>query len=125
MLSVGAVIYIISRNDIIFFDWIPCSFFEKLKFLALDDTSMLGYFVVYCLPDGLWYGALLVFQSIFLGKGFVSRCLYWISIILPFVWEVLQIREDVSGTFDAMDLLVYFLTLTIFIIFSHNRYEQT
>lgn len=50
---------------------------------------MLEYFVVYCLPDGLWYGALLIFQSVFLGKSFVSKSIDWFSTILPFVWEML------------------------------------
>lgn len=124
MIIVGAIIYIISRNDIIFLDWIPHTIIEKMRHYSLTNTSFSGYFIIYCLPDGLWYGALLVYQSSFLSKSKASRGIYLTSIILPFILELLQIYKDVPGTFDPLDLLVYFLTLTIFILFSNNRHVK-
>lgn len=118
MIITGAIIYIISRQNILFFNWIPISVIEALRNCSINDSSWGGYFIVYCLPDGLWYGALLLLQSTLLGKSIMSRIIYWISLALPFIWEVLQIHKDIPGTFDPMDLCVYFFTLILFIISS-------
>ncbi len=106
MIILGAIIYIVSRRNIIFFDWLPTSIIEAVRDVGIYPYGM-DYFVVFCLPDGLWYGALLLFQHTFLAKSAISKFLYWISIILPFVWEILQIHKYVPGTFDFMDLLTY------------------
>lgn len=123
MIIVGAAIYIISRHDIIFFDWMPSSLIENKGGLEVKELSLPVYFTVYCLPDGLWYGSLLLFQYTFLDKTSISIYLFQISILLPFVWELLQIYDDVPGTFDPLDLLAYLLTLLIFKIFT-NRHVQ-
>lgn len=124
MIIVGTNIYIISRHDIIFFKWIPASIIDAMRSSFLNSLPRLSDFVVYSLPDGLWYGALLLFQSVFLDNTHISKSIYWFSIILPFIWEILQIRDHVPGTFDPMDLLVYFFVITIFLIFSYNRHAQ-
>lgn len=117
----GAGIYIISRQDIIFFYWIPNTVFEAFDGLTLNKESPLGYFVVFCLPDGSWYGALLLSQSVFVRKIFISRVIFLFSIILPFMWELLQINSYIPGTFDPLDLLAYLLTLIIFTLFSIRK----
>lgn len=115
MIITGAIIYIISRHDIIFFRWLPVSVIDSFREYSIDSNSSLGYLTVYCLPDGLWYGALLLVQSTLIGKSFTSRIIFWISIALPFVWEILQVHRAIPGTFDPMDLCVYFLILILFI----------
>lgn len=124
MILSGALIYIIYRRDIIFIGWIPKSIIDSIKTLSANDVLSPGYFIIYCLPDGLWYGALLIYQSAFLGKSWVSKIIYHISIILPFAWELLQILDYVPGTFDPMDLLVYALVLIIFLIVSKKRHDK-
>lgn len=116
MILVGACIYVISRCNIVFFQWLPVSVIDTFREYTLDSNSPLKYFVVYCLPDGLWYGALLLVQSTLIVKSFKGRIIYWISIVLPFIWEMLQVYSAFPGTFDPMDLLVYFLILIIVII---------
>lgn len=124
MIITGTIIYIIARSrDIIFFNWIPTSIIEVFRDCSIDVNSLAGYFIVYCLPDGLWYGALLLLQSALLDKSIISKSIYRISIILPFVWEILQIRKDVPGTFDPMDLMAYFFIIILFITFSNNHHE--
>ncbi len=123
MIIVGAAIYIISRHDIIFFDWMLSSLIDNLGGFEIKELSLPVYFTVYCLPDGLWYGALLLFQYTFLDKSTISRYIYQFSISLPFAWELLQIHENVPGTFDPLDLLAYLLTLLIFKFFK-NRHVQ-
>lgn len=115
MIIIGTAIYIISRENIIFFDWVPQSVMHRLSIIEIEDTSLWGYFIKYCLPDGLWYAALLIFQDTFLDKSTSGKIIYWICALLPFVWEIAQLHYAVSGTFDPMDLLVY---LFVFIIFT-------
>lgn len=123
MILLGALIYIIYRTDIIFIGWIPKSIFDFLKILTVNEVSSPGYFVIYCLPDGLWYGALLIYQSTFLGKSRISKTIFQISVILPFVWEILQIFDNVPGTFDPLDLLIYALVLLIFLLISKKHHD--
>lgn len=120
MIIAGAIIYLISRHDIIFFRWLPASIIAAFEEYSIASSSPLGYFIVYCLPDGLWYGALLLVQSTLTGETFTSRIIYWISIALPFIWEIMQTHRAIPGTFDPLDLCVYFLIATIFITFSRQ-----
>lgn len=113
MLVVGAVIYLLTRNEIIFFRWIPDGLMCYFRDIQLPESLKQNYFFAYCLPDGLWYGALLLFQSSFATKSLGSRVLSWISTVLPFVMEFLQIRDDISGTFDSMDLVTNLSVLII------------
>lgn len=115
MIIIGAIIYITSRYDIIFVRWIPITIINTFREISIDNNSLLEYVIIYCLPDGLWYGALLLVQMTLMGKSVISRCIYWISIVLPFMWEILQIHDAISGTFDPMDILMYFIVLLLFI----------
>ena len=118
MILIGTAIYIISRENIIFFDWIPDLILKTFRGVTIEDNPKLGYFVKYCLPDGLWYTALLIFQSTFIDRSFLSKTLYWICVILPFAWEIAQLHQSVRGTFDPMDMVVYFI---VFILFTLTR----
>lgn len=118
MIALGAAIYIVSRENIIFFDWLPESIMRISRFMTIEDNSKLGYFVKYCLPDGLWYCALLTFQGAFMDKSLISKALYWICVLLPFAWEIAQLHHSVRGTFDPMDLMVY---LIVFLLFTLTR----
>lgn len=116
MIITGVLIYITSRHDIIFFRWIPESIINTFREYSIDRSSFLGYIIVYCLPDGLWYAALLLVQRMLMGKSLFSRSIYWISIALPFIWEILQIFAPIPGTFDPMDICMYLIILLFFII---------
>lgn len=126
MILAGTFIYISSRKSVLFFGWIPSAVFEALRPFEIRGTSLPEYFVVYSLPDGLWYGALLSAQSAFLKNTFWSRCIFGFSILLPFVWEALQLCDGIAGTFDLMDLFAYTLALSIFLIClnNHQNYHE-
>ena len=115
MLVFGAWIYIISRNDIIFMDLMPPEFIEILKITSINTSSYLGYFLSYCLPDGLWYGALLLFQDSIAIKSPDSKTIFWTSAGLPFALELLQYVKIEPGTFDLFDLMTYFIVLAIYL----------
>ncbi len=115
MIIIGTIIYITSRSDIIFFKWIPESLINIFRCNIINSNSKLGYLIVYCFPDGLWYGALLLVQRTFLSKSCKSRSIYWISITLPFILELIQIHTSIPGTFDPLDIGVYFIIAIFFI----------
>ena len=123
MVISGAGIYITARHYIIFFRWIPASVINSFQEYTINDSSPLGYLIVYCLPDGLWYGALLLLQSTLIGRSYASKVIYRISIALPFVWEILQIHNAVPGTFDPLDLCTYLVILFLFISFIQKNHE--
>lgn len=116
MVIAGGAIYVIFRSNIIFFDWIPSAFIDTLNYGAQKDLSLVEYFIIYSLPDALWYGALLLTESCFLDSTTGSKCIFGVGVLLPFALELAQIQKDVPGTFDMFDILAYLLTLTIFII---------
>lgn len=123
MIISGAIIYLIARHDIIFLRWIPASVINSFQEYNFDDKTAFGYIIVYCLPDGLWYGALLLLQSTLIGKSYASKVIYRISIALPFVWEILQIHNAVPGTFDPLDLCMYLVILFLFISLIQKNHE--
>lgn len=123
MIVIGSIIYIVFRHDIIFLQWISQpSYTEEVKHFTTTNNNHLLYFVIYCLPDGLWYGALLIFQSAFHNETTISKYIFWFSVCLPFVWEVLQINSGISGTFDSMDLLAYVLVLSLFLFYKYHNH---
>lgn len=123
MTFTGGIIYVISRHDIIFFNWIPYSILKIIKDIFTTESFYSRYIFTFCLPDGLWYFSILLFQSVFLGKTFLSKLIFYISVILPFVWELLQKRRDIPGTFDIMDIFVYIISLILFLTTNIN-YEK-
>lgn len=113
LLLIGTGIYFIFRTPIRVFEMIGMS---QYKIVTLDTQNPFNYFLIYCLPDALWYMALLLPQIFFfLGKGRINRLLVGIAIILPFLWEIGQYLGFISGTFDWYDILTYCLTLILFL----------
>lgn len=113
LLLIGTGIYFIFRTPIRVFEMIGMS---QYKIVTLDTQNPFNYFLIYCLPDALWYMALLLPQIFFfLGKGRINRLLIGIAIFLPFLWETGQYLGFISGTFDWYDILTYCLTLILFL----------
>ena len=112
-LLIGVFIYAFFRSDILFI--------EKLHIVSspintLDTSNPIVYWIVYCLPDGLWYLALLIVQYLlFIQESLISRICAVVAILLPFVIEILQALGWFSGTFDWYDMLTYILTLILFL----------
>lgn len=123
MIISGTAIYVVYRRDIIFFKFIPSSVLDAAG-NSHTAGSCPGDFVTYSLPDGLWYAALLLIQSIFLDGSKTSGVLFLISAGLPFAWELLQIHPAVPGTFDVMDLSLYSVILILFIILKRLCHDQ-
>lgn len=112
-LIVGALLYTLCRTDIWF---VQMMHLDKLGAWHCPTDTPWGYWLVYCLPDGLWYLALLLIQQqIVRTKSVVSRALFAVAVALPFILEGLQAARLLPGTFDYMDILTYLFTLILFL----------
>lgn len=114
LLIVGCLLYLLYRNDILCFH----IFGIKVHFIEIDKVTIndnaIYYFIAYCLGDGLWYLSLLLIQIEIGQKNIqLSRFLLYISILLPFIWELLQLVDIVRGTFDIMDILTYLFVILL------------
>lgn len=113
----GTSIYLSCRTDILFMSWLG------IKGNAIETAgNPLMEWLVFSLPDGLWYFALLWLQyAITDWRTAMSRLMMILSVLLPFVLEVLQAVRLLPGTFDWFDIGTYFLTLLIFIIMKKKK----
>ena len=116
-LLLGTLIYCTCRQDVIFL--LPLQGSELLEAIKIDihyTGNPLIYFFLFCLPDVLWYLALLLLQLAFFEKdNLVSKIFLIVVIVLPFAMEFLQKFHLLSGTFDALDILFYSLFLILFL----------
>lgn len=112
----GSLIYILFRaSNLRMFNW-----FEKLGILNLINnirrfsigySNNLSNFILYSLPDGLWMFSY-ISLVLFLWKNEIKyENLVWIFVIpiISIISELGQFIKLVPGTFDSIDLLMYFL----------------
>lgn len=95
----------------------------KQKLFPLFHYSKLPNWIIYNLPDGLWFYALLSTLSIvwkeYSSKYFVMWLL--LAIILTYLSEISQAFHIIPGTFDWYDLLAYTIALLIFYSFNFKQ----
>lgn len=117
LLLTGAFIYAIFRQDVVFLSKFSTYSLASIKVDIDYSTCILPtYLLIFCLPDALWYAALIIIQSELYEESTISKFILFISISLPFIYEAMQITGFVPGTFDWLDLLTYTLTLIITIL---------
>lgn len=113
MLVAGSGIYYICRAPIIAFVQLHIT---NTEYVTCNIHKPFIYFLVYCLPDALWYMSLLLTQTFFLKEtGWLNRLLVGIAISLPFLLEICQYFNFILGTFDWFDIFTYCLTLILFL----------
>ena len=113
LLVVGSGIYYICRAPIIAFTQLHIA---NTEYMTCHTHKPFIYFMVYCLPDALWYMSLLLTQTFFLKElGWLNRLLVGIAISLPFLLETSQYIGLISGTFDWYDVITYCITLILFL----------
>ena len=113
-LLVGVGLYVFFRPDALFV--------TMLNIPTPSCSLTPHYFILYCLPDGLWYFALLILQYSLLQKNKMSKLLLYFAVALPFVLECMQALGWFWGTFDWYDILTYSITLIVFIICVRNPF---
>jgi hypothetical protein len=106
------VLYAAGRPHILFVEWMHLNVFPSIDW---NRENPFLYWMFFCLPDGLWYFALLLIQySIMNKKSLLSRLCTYLAVALPFVLEMLQSFQWIIGTFDWFDILTYLLILILF-----------
>ena len=123
LLFLGAVIYIYMRQDIIFVLNLPFEFRPQIPKEVCYGS--LKYLLIYCLPDALWYAALLFCQLALMTNLIVGKVILLIAIISPFVLELGQSVGLVNGTFDVLDIFSYLFVLTFFILWYEKSLKQS
>lgn len=126
LLLAGALIYATCRQEVLFLMPISPELLAKIK-IEVDyaNCSPITSWIIFCLPDTLWYMALLIVQTeLCSGERLLEKVLFHLSIALPFILEMLQKVGFMPGTFDWFDIFTYLLTLMIFILCQRNRFCQ-
>ena len=112
-LGIGILIYITCRSNIWAIDLIGLG---HLSFQPKYGNNILFYVFIYSLPDALWYLSLLLLQIQFYHHSIMpTRILWWCSVALPFIMEILQAIHFVPGTYDIYDIIFYLLVFIIVI----------
>lgn len=123
LLLAGALIYATCRQEVLFLMPFNVEWLAKIK-IEVDyaNCGPITSWVIFCLPDALWYMALLVFQSALYDGKFAGRFIFGLSVMLPFILEVIQLCGIIPGTFDWFDILTYLLTLIIFLLCQEKHF---
>ena len=125
LLLAGALIYATCRQEVLFLMHVNPELLASIKIdIDYAECNLLVHWIVFCLPDALWYMALLIFQSELCREGLLAKIVFGASIVLPFVLEVSQKYGVMTGTFDWIDVFTYLLTLIIFILCRRKQLKQ-
>lgn len=99
------------------------------KFFWLHQLLPGTDFIRYHLPDILWYQSLLwlLVYIYHIKKIFDTGWIFYFSLLLPFIHELLQLTGLMTGTFDLADILYYtiLLLLNYSLYFRKNKSDET
>ena len=114
-LLTGIMIYLLYRG-------IPFLKVERLFAVQLNK-NFLFYFMLYNLPDALWFYSLLITLKIIWNKQLFSKGKYWLYavIIAVFFSEFAQKIKIIPGTFDVLDIVAYVIAYSVFIFRIHKN----
>lgn len=115
----GAMIYILFRSThILMFRWINRLGLLNLVYSIRPNLKNLPEWVVYSLPDGLWMFSYCLFVghvwNYNLKRSFLFLTLLPIYAISN---EIMQYFHFVSGTFDWKDLIAFFFSFALGVLY--------
>ena len=121
-LITGVLLYATCRTDI----WFVRQFhLDILPHTTPDTQNAFIYWLVFCLPDGLWYIALLLLQQQLTQRESVfSRICMYAAMALPFLLEGMQAIGWLPGTFDYRDIITYLFILILFLCLRKKFYSS-
>jgi hypothetical protein len=119
----GALIYSFFRNASLYvFEWYSSlgliSLVKSIRFYTNSTVYLFPNWFLYSLPDFMWvYAGTSYFLSIWSNAKNLSS-LFWINIclILAVGAEILQSYNLIEGTFDQIDIIMYFFAYLLSII---------
>lgn len=111
-LTAGVLIYYIWRPE-----GILHGILWKSRTAEAIPSGWLWDLIIYSLPDGLWYAALLCIQPSAdeTRHRTFSAILRNVAIALPFIHEASQYAGLMPGTFCIKDIIIYSFILTIYL----------
>lgn len=112
LLLLGTAIYLIWRPNVLFGG--RFAFISDYVHIVQPEQS----WILYSLPDALWYGSLLLSQP-FLTKENVSTLsgmVIVLAMVIPFIHEVGQKIRLFPGVYCWEDMIAYSIILIIYLI---------
>lgn len=123
-LLVGGLIYLLFRTSSLkMFGWYKTiglgEFTNGLRKLTIPFADKIPDWILFSLPDGLWTFSYVSLVLFIWNNSISKNNLFWILIIptLAICSEIGQLLGFVPGVFDATDLLLYLLGMTLPFIF--------
>ena len=125
LLLAGALIYATCRQEVLFLMPFDAEWLAKIR-IEVDcaECDALTSWIIFCLPDALWYAALLTIQLELCDGGVVGKSLFGLSVAFPFLFESMQWLGVMPGTFDWLDIVTYLLTLITFILCQRRQFYR-
>lgn len=118
-------VYLFSRpSNLLFYQWIPRKVAEV--FININNAYSLNLpdWIVYNSVDGLWLFSFFLLSYPIWGKD-ENKMMILFAIVMFLAacgWEILQLFQIISGSFDVLDIVAYSIALITYIII-HN-YEK-
>lgn len=127
LLAGGCAVYLTYRQEIAGLGFMQGS--ALLEAVKADRGTLagsaVGRFILFTLPDMLWFAALLTLQTaVAMPRNRPGTIVLLLSAATPFAWEFLQLSGLIAGTFDTVDLAGYSLTLIIIILCQRKRLSE-
>ena len=126
-LIVGSLIYILFRSSSLkVFSWLNSVGIDildsKIRKSAIEISPFIPDWILLSLPDGLWLFSYVCLMLCIWGNSITIKNLFWITIIptIAIASEIAQYFKLLQGTFDPLDLLLYFLGGTLPLIIFKN-----
>lgn len=121
-LGSGGLLYILFRSKYLMVNrWVLTnqygSIFKIIRIQTFQKLESIPKWMIYSLPDALWLMAFGLFlQLIWINETKRIRIIWTVvPCSIAVLWELFQATHFVSGTFDLVDLLFYFLTTLLLI----------
>ena len=104
----GMIIYLLFRNinNIVLFSFIVKPEYFNEVLVPLKSSIMIDV-LKYNIPDMLWFlSAILFFRFIWFYKYKIQKIYILCIYLVGFSFEILQISENIPGTFDWLDVIL-------------------
>lgn len=115
-LTIGSLIYILFRTEslkvFVWLDSLSClPIAENMREFTLEMVDGVPNWMLYSLPDGLWLSSYICSMLLIWKNRITKESQGWIFCmpIIAVLSEAGQLFKIIPGTFDWMDVMMYFL----------------
>ena len=129
----GGLIYVFFRSyNIKMFRWYEFigldNFITSIRRITVNHNNLFPSWFLYSLPDGLWIFSYTCLMFYIWDNKITLKNVFWVFIIpiSAIISELGQMTKYINGTFDILDLVFYFLGMSLpFILFKNSFYFKT